>query len=218
MVSSGYGWCLYSGHSWALNRHDINLRTWYIHIIGGIQVEKKWVDLLFALPFSRRRGHFTHEPRAVTMKLWEPKRNVSQGRPKHTSKSCSVVTGPRVQCEAICDRSLSQMLFWWFFLFMWVLTYDINRMNQWFVSVRSAMVSQFCVRPPSKRWFHETWSVRWCVGVHVDFYIHRAFIYSVGPSSAEWSELGLALPFPPMRVIQVVLVTGSQAHVWSGPK
>ena len=41
------------------------------------------------------------------------------------------------------------------FLFMRVLTYDINRMNQWFVSVWSAMVSRFCVRLPSKRHFLE---------------------------------------------------------------
>ena len=34
-------------------------------------------------------------------------------------------------------------------------------------------------------------------------YIHRAFAYFVGPSSAVWrSELGAAPPFPPMRVLE----------------
>ena len=34
-------------------------------------------------------------------------------------------------------------------------------------------------------------------------YIHLAFTYSVGPSSVVWSKLGLAPPFPPMRVLEV---------------
>ena len=34
-------------------------------------------------------------------------------------------------------------------------------------------------------------------------YIHLAFTYSIGPSSVVWSELGPALPFPPMRVLEV---------------
>jgi hypothetical protein len=34
-------------------------------------------------------------------------------------------------------------------------------------------------------------------------YIHLAFTYSVGPLSVVWSELGLAPPFPPMRVLEV---------------
>ena len=28
---------------------------------------------------------------------------------------------------------------------------------------------------------HETWSIGCHVGIHVDFYIHLAFTYSVGP-------------------------------------
>ena len=46
-------------------------------------------------------------------------------------------------------------------------------------------------------------------------YIRLAFTYSVGPSSVVWSELQPAPPFPPMRVLEVYLVTGSQSHVWS---
>ena len=42
-----------------------------------------------------------------------------------------------------------------------------------FVSVRSAMISHFCVRTTSKRWFfggvHETRFIRCHVGTHVDF-------------------------------------------------
>ena len=34
-------------------------------------------------------------------------------------------------------------------------------------------------------------------------YVHLAFTYSIGPSSVVWIELGLAMPFPPMRALAV---------------
>ena len=34
-------------------------------------------------------------------------------------------------------------------------------------------------------------------------YIHLTFTYSIGLSSVVWSKLGLAPPFPPMRVLEV---------------
>ena len=80
------------------------------------------------------------------------------------------------------------------------------------VSVWSAMVFWFCVGPTSKRWFFKIVQVTmkhdpfelWChVGIHVDFNIHLAVTYFVGPSSVVWSELGSAPPFPPMRVLEV---------------
>ena len=88
------------------------------------------------------------------------------------------------------------------------------------MSVWSAMDSQFCVRPTSKRWFLRIVqvtmnhvlvdAVKIC---HVDFAsIFRSHTYSGGPSSVVWSELGPAPPFP-MR-----MVMGSQCHMWSGPK
>ena len=36
---------------------------------------------------------------------------MSKGYPKTSSKSCIVVMNPQVQCEAICDRALNQILF-----------------------------------------------------------------------------------------------------------
>ena len=52
------------------------------------------------------------------------------------------VTGPLTKCY------FSESLF------MWVLTHDkIYKLT--IVSVRSAMVSRFCVRPASRRWFLE---------------------------------------------------------------
>ena len=38
---------------------------------------------------------------------------VSQGRPNTLLESCSMVTGPQVHCEVICDRGFNQMLLQW---------------------------------------------------------------------------------------------------------
>ena len=49
----------------------------------------------------------------------------------------------------------------------------------------------------------ETWSIWWHVGIHVDF---TSILHShtpLGPSSALCSELGLAPPLPPTRVLEV---------------
>jgi hypothetical protein len=35
---------------------------------------------------------------------------IFDSHPNTPPKSCSVVTDPRVQCEAICDRTLNKML------------------------------------------------------------------------------------------------------------
>ena len=75
------------------------------------------------------KGHFTHEPRAVTIKLWEPKRKCPKAVPPllqhHVVWSqifkCSVksyVTRPSTKC------------YFKEFLFMQVLTHDKNRINQ----------------------------------------------------------------------------------------
>ena len=42
------------------------------------------------------KGHFTHKPRVVTMKILEPKRKCPKAVPTHLQMSCSVVTDPQV--------------------------------------------------------------------------------------------------------------------------
>ena len=73
------------------------------------------------------------------------------------------------------------------------------------------MVSRVCVRPTSKRWFlkivqvtmkHDPFDAIPCRNP-CRLYIHLAFACSVGPSCIVCSELGLAMPFPPMRVLEV---------------
>jgi hypothetical protein len=75
-----------------------------------------------AIVWTGPKGHFTHEPRAMTMKLWEPKRMCPKAVPKHlqnhvvssqTLKYCSVksyVTGPLTKCffnECLLTRVLT---------------------------------------------------------------------------------------------------------------
>ena len=71
------------------------------------------------------------------------------------------------------------------------------------------MVSQFCDRPTSKRWFLKLIQV---IVKHdpsmpcrnpCRLYIHFAFTYSIGVSSIVWRELGAAPSFRPMRVLEV---------------
>ena len=60
------------------------------------------------------KGHFTHEPRAVTMTIVRAQKKVSKDHsPNIPPKSCSVVTNPQVWCEGICDWALNQILFQW---------------------------------------------------------------------------------------------------------
>ena len=89
-------------------------------------------------------AHFTHKPRAIRDHgIVTTQKKVSKGRPKtpqthvlwSRTLKCSVklyVTGPSTKCYS--DE----------FLFMWVLAHTV-------VSIRSVMVSRFCVRPTFKR-------------------------------------------------------------------
>ena len=58
-------------------------------------------------------------------------KKVFKGRPKTPPESCSVVTDPRVYCDAICDRAPQPNATSMEFLFMRVLTHDKIRRNQW---------------------------------------------------------------------------------------
>jgi hypothetical protein len=82
------------------------------------------------------------------------------------------------------------------------------------VRFQSAMVTWFCVRPTSRRWFWEYYKWPWNM-IHLmpcrnpcRLYIHLASTYSVGPWSAVWSELRPTPPFPPVRFSWSAMVTG----------
>ena len=96
------------------------------------------------------KGHFTHEPRAVTMKLWEPKRKCPQVAPRHLQNhvvwsrilNCSVkpyVTGPSINCyfNEFYSCGFSHMM---------------KQNKPTVMSIRTTMVSWFYFRLTSKRW------------------------------------------------------------------
>ena len=80
-----------------------------------------WINLLRAPP--------THEPRAVTMKLWEPKRKCSKAVPTHLQNH--VVWSRTLKCSVKSYvTEPSTKIYFNEFLFMQALTHDKNKTNQ----------------------------------------------------------------------------------------
>ena len=164
------------------------------------------------------KAHFTHEPRAVTTRLWEPKRKclkaaIATHLHDHVVWSqilkCSVkshVTGPSTTCY-FND-------FW----FTWILTHDkieyIIRCERLEchglpVSCQAYLQKVVFENNPSD---HETWSMRCHVGIHVDFTsIMHSHTLSVPQAQCEANLDRLHLSHQ-----WSVRVTGSQSRVWSG--
>ena len=125
-------------------------------------------DVLF---FYENQGHFTQEPRAMTKRLWEPKKKCPKAVPTHLQNHVmwsrtlkysakSYVTKPSTKCY-FCSYGSSHM---------------IKENKSTVVNVQSVLISRFCVRPTPKRCFflniqsdHETWSMWYHVGTRVDF-------------------------------------------------
>ena len=123
----------------------------------------------FIMP--RLHGHFTHEPRTVTMKLWEPPKKSPKAIPKHFQNhvvwsravKCNVkiyVTMPLTKCYS--NESL----------FMWGPHIWYNIVNQWLWDFKVPWSPGFVFSLLPRVAFgnspndHETWSI-WChVGLH----------------------------------------------------
>ena len=80
-----------------------NLYVWYI--FKPLTLTNGWIAAYRYYLFYMVKGHFTHEPRAVTIKVWEPKRKCPKAVSTHLQNhvlcwwilKCSVksyVTGP----------------------------------------------------------------------------------------------------------------------------
>jgi hypothetical protein len=113
--------------------------------------ERHWGACITTELFCLIRDHFTHEPRAVTMRLWEPKRKCPKAVPRHLQNhSCghgpsSVLwshmwPGPQPNAISMNFSSCGSV-------------HMIKWNKPTVVTVWSPMVSRFCVRPTSKRWF-----------------------------------------------------------------
>ena len=121
------------------------------------------------------RGHFTHEPRAMTMKLWEPKRKCPKAVPTHLQSR--VVWSGTLKCSAKSYVTApSTKLYFNEFLFMRILTHDkeVDWINSCEYSechglpvLREPYLQEVVFENnPSD---HEIWIV-WChVRIHIDF-------------------------------------------------
>jgi hypothetical protein len=85
-------------------------------------------------------------------------------------------------------------------------------------SIRNAMVSQFFVRPTSKKQFlkrvtsdHETWSI-WC---HVRIHVSRIHLLC-WPLKRSVNRTWTGSTFSTNESARSAIVTGPQFHVWSG--
>jgi hypothetical protein len=59
---------------------------------------------------THTKGHFSHKPRAMTMKIVGAQKKVFKGRVNTPPKPWSVVTDPQVYWEVIRDRDLNHLL------------------------------------------------------------------------------------------------------------
>ena len=121
-------------------------------------------------------------------------KKVSKGLPKTLSKSCSVVTDPQVNCEVICDRALNHMLFQLSSIHVGPHTWD-KRSNPWLWAFRVPWSPGLVFNLPPRAGFWKQSKWPWNTIYFMPcrnpcrLHTHRAFMYSVGPSSTVWSKL-----------------------------
>ena len=171
-------------------------------------------------------GHFIHEPRAMTMKLWEPTRKCPNAVSIHLQNH--IVCLRTLKCsEVLCDRTLNQILFQSIPIHVGPHAWQ-NKINQRSSAFGVPWSPGFCVRPTSKKRVlkknpndHETWSIRCHVGIHVHFtsIVHSltySVTYSLKRSVKRRSWTGST--FSTNESAWSVMVTGSHTRVWSGPQ
>ena len=133
------------------------------------------------------KGHFTHKPRAMTIKVWEPKRKRPKVVPTHLQNH--VVWSRILECSVSCMWSGPQPNATSMNFYPCGSSHMIKQNKSTFVSIRSAMVSQLSVRPTSMRWLFENNPSDHEHMIHLmpirnprRLYIHLALTYYVGPS------------------------------------
>jgi hypothetical protein len=71
----------------------------------------KYCHIEFNFGWKYHLGPLHTQAKSSDHEIVRAQKKVSKGHPNTPPKSHSVVMDPRVQCEAICDRDLNQMLF-----------------------------------------------------------------------------------------------------------
>ena len=136
------------------DKEDINLDPVSPHLRPAIFFH--WASYkLYVSGNEPVERHFTHVPRAITMKLWEPKRK----RPKAVSRHLQnhVVWSPIHKCsvKSYVTRCSTKCCFKEN-LFMRVLTHDKTKQTNGCERSEWCHGLPVCVRPISKRWFLKT--------------------------------------------------------------
>ena len=165
------------------------------------------------------KGHFTHEPRAVTMRLWEPKRKCPKAALRHFQKHVvwsralersvkPYVTEPPTKCYSNEFLLMQHPRTW------------SNIINQW---LWVFTVAWSPCRPTFKRWvlkiiqvtMKQTYSMP-CRNP-CRLYIHLVFTYSRWSLKRSVKQTWTGSAFSTNESAWSGMVTGSQFRVWSDP-
>ena len=130
-------WCNKISHIWLCGLLEWKkIMLW--HVFGSLmKLRNKWVPSNYGVFLGLRscrkkgnsiscKGHFTHETRAVTMKLWEPKRKCPEAIPIHLQNH--VVWSPTLHYSVkSCMLGFSTICYFDKILFTHILAYDKNK-------------------------------------------------------------------------------------------
>jgi hypothetical protein len=194
---------------WAHRIKNLNLSTWSLSDLwwGTCKFHKLMVRIWNLLVL---KGHFAHEPRAMTMKFWEPERKCPKAIPRHFQNHvlwlwwCSVksyVTGTSTNANLMIFHSCGPHT--WQNIINWRLWDSIVPWSP-----------DFVLGLPPGDGFWKLSKRPWNM-IHLmprknpcRLYIHLAFTHSTHPSSIVWNKLGSALLFPPEESPWSAMVTG----------
>ena len=76
-----------------------------------------------------------------------------KGHPRTLPTSCSVVTGPQVKCEVICNQTLTQMLFQQISIHARSSHQDKNTINEWLWDFRVPWSPDIVLGLPPRGWY-----------------------------------------------------------------
>ena len=203
---------------------DLDLRR------GQLDLNLQWFPVTVFLWYVSTKGHFTHEPRAVTLcngeVPWLSSKDRSMGVGKAvlcSHEPSSIVwseNGPR--CRTISYFVGGKEGRIWFYIICFKL-YQLKKITWWCLSVlesalqdvlKSILLKRNILKKVmvSQNLHHahllETNSDRPCTLIHnlpcrtpCTLFIHKIFFGPLGLHLLGWSELGRSLPFRPMRAL-----------------
>ena len=129
-----------------------SLMKWILQSVQDDKAKCPYPVSRMILHTSYNEGHFTHVPRAVTMKLQEPKRKCPKVVLTHLQSHVVVWSQTFSYSVKSYVTKLSTKCLFNECFYSCRSSHMMKYNKSMLVSVRSVMVSWFCVRPTSKRW------------------------------------------------------------------